>query len=285
MESLVCPERSCKTPMIPNDIQVLTSEENYERYQRITLERALENMGGSIINCPRCNNKVPTQKEDSGEANFVCSFAMCNNCIYSFCSKCLKQWVQGPCSALKNLQSSEVKELIAAQKKGDQIPSDKATMLTEYLSLKAITTCSKRCPNCAILITKGGGCNKMTCHRCHTYFCWVCNRAITGYDHFQASYTGCKLFPETEEQELRDVTEGDIIEAEKGFDKNVFTLGTCPECDSVNIKVYDDIINCWSCGSPFCYVCGSYCFNRLHYANPDCPVAASDGKSKRKVEL
>ena len=36
----------------------------------------------------------------------------------------------------------------------------------------------------------------MTCIYCGTFFCWLCNKVVSGYDHFGAE--GCQLFDEEE---------------------------------------------------------------------------------------
>ncbi len=41
----------------------------------------------------------------------------------------------------------------------------------------------RECPKCKDRFFKMDGCNKMTC-RCKQVMCYVCRRAITGYDHF-----------------------------------------------------------------------------------------------------
>ena len=47
-------------------------------------------------------------------------------------------------------------------------------------------------------IQKSEGCNKMTCGACGAFFCWRCNRAVEGYDHFRAG--ACVLFDHGEIQ-------------------------------------------------------------------------------------
>ncbi|KAK0213098.1 hypothetical protein DFS33DRAFT_1249741 [Desarmillaria ectypa] len=36
----------------------------------------------------------------------------------------------------------------------------------------------KECPSCKAVIEKNGGCNHMTCARCHTHICWVCMKTF-----------------------------------------------------------------------------------------------------------
>ena len=57
---------------------------------------------------------------------------------------------------------------------------------------------AKRCPSCGMAIQKSEGCNKMTCGSCGAFFCWRCNRAVEGYDHFRSG--ACVLFDHGEIQ-------------------------------------------------------------------------------------
>lgn len=57
---------------------------------------------------------------------------------------------------------------------------------------------SKRCPSCGMAIQKSEGCNKMTCGNCGAFFCWRCNKAVDGYDHFRSG--SCILFDNSEIQ-------------------------------------------------------------------------------------
>jgi hypothetical protein len=46
--------------------------------------------------------------------------------------------------------------------------------LQEKMDEFYVIKCSKKCPECMLPIQKQSGCNKMTCSRCSTYFCWKC---------------------------------------------------------------------------------------------------------------
>lgn len=70
----------------------------------------------------------------------------------------------------------------------------------------AVQKSSKACPVCGMAIQKQEGCNKMTCGSCGAYFCYRCNKPISGYEHFRDG--GCVLFELSDimrwEHELQD---------------------------------------------------------------------------------
>ena len=43
-----------------------------------------------------------------------------------------------------------------------------------------MTINAKACPQCGVLITMNGGCDRMTCCRCRYEFCWICLAGIDG---------------------------------------------------------------------------------------------------------
>jgi len=65
--------------------------------------------------------------------------------------------------------------------------------------MELIESTSKRCPNCRSWVQKLDGCNRMTCTKCHCYFCWICLKLLSKvdpYSHFNNSNSDCfeKLF-------------------------------------------------------------------------------------------
>ncbi|KAG7446590.1 uncharacterized protein BT62DRAFT_128054 [Guyanagaster necrorhizus] len=48
---------------------------------------------------------------------------------------------------------------------------------------------AKECPNCKAVIEKNGGCNHVTCARCHTHICWVCMKTFRESDGSSGVYS------------------------------------------------------------------------------------------------
>ena len=80
-EKLLCPQSQCQKPLLPNEVQqILQDEQLYERYERLTLQQALELMN-DVIWCPRCQSAVLVGKAED-------NLAVCDQCHYTFCKKC-----------------------------------------------------------------------------------------------------------------------------------------------------------------------------------------------------
>ena len=48
----------------------------------------------------------------------------------------------------------------------------------------------KFCPQCRVTSIKNDGCNKMVCFRCQVTWCWLCENANVGYDHYNMNLVG-----------------------------------------------------------------------------------------------
>ena len=85
----------------------------------------------------------------------------------------------------------------------DASPPDLRTYLMDAVSEAVMRTCER----CDMRIMKDGGCNLMSCV-CGASFCFVCRKAIDGYDHFQTSrcmlFDGAGGYNETRQQQ-RDI--------------------------------------------------------------------------------
>ena len=70
------------------------------------------------------------------------------------------------------------------------------------------------------------GCNKMTCSKCHCYFCWLCFKVLSKndpYSHFNSANSECfeKLF-EGVIQTREDIQNNDNQNAEEHDDDSDF---------------------------------------------------------------
>lgn len=191
---LSCPEDNCLSQALPNQVKDLVSPELYFRYDRILLNSTLESMS-DIIYCPRQYCQFPVMLEVD------CNMATCPSCSFVFCVYC-KMVYHGisPCQ----LRLDEKKEImekylnaVGKQKQDLEIRYGRKTLQTlvdNALSEKWIDINSKKCPHCNTSIEKRDGCNKMTCWKCNTYFCWLCMSQLSStspYQHFNDLTSPC----------------------------------------------------------------------------------------------
>ena len=54
---LRCPDDECKNTISPDILQRLLGFEQYERWERLMVQKTLEQMG-DVVWCPRCSNPV-----------------------------------------------------------------------------------------------------------------------------------------------------------------------------------------------------------------------------------
>ncbi|KAJ7618172.1 hypothetical protein DFH06DRAFT_1012240 [Mycena polygramma] len=94
------------------------------------------------IECPGCHRRGPVERDPS-QRTILCPFG------------CNTQWCR------------ECNTVITGYEQVRHTCDGQAEM--EHLAQRAGW---KRCPQCNILIEKSGGCNHMTCTRCHSHFCY-----------------------------------------------------------------------------------------------------------------
>uniref|UniRef100_A0ACD5YY81 Uncharacterized protein n=1 Tax=Avena sativa TaxID=4498 RepID=A0ACD5YY81_AVESA len=174
---LTCPDTKCGGVVSPNILKTLLEEDEFERWEGLLLQRTLDAMN-DLVYCPRCETAC---LEDE------CNDAMCPSCLFSFCTLCTNHRHVG-----KDCMTPEERIRILEERlKSKKLQSDQKK-IDEARSLQTIMRDAKQCPRCKMAISKIEGCNKMTCSNCGHYFCYVCNSAIAGYDHFRSG--ACRLF-------------------------------------------------------------------------------------------
>lgn len=194
VSSLRCPDPSCDSFAQPGLVRDLVKPELFVRYDRLLLQRSLEGMD-DVVYCPRqiCQCAVVKDKDTS--------MAVCSSCKLAFCILCLRAWHGvAPCE----IKAEELKRLRAEYERGST--AKKAFLEKKYgkraiqrateevVSQEWIEENAKQCPSCASPIEKIDGCNKMTCRKCHCYFCWLCMAVLNHsnpYGHFNSQGSKC----------------------------------------------------------------------------------------------
>lgn len=178
-----------------------------------------------VVYCPRVTCQCPVIPEDT--------LAQCTgpNCNYVFCALC-RQGYHGiePCK----ITNTELKKICFNYKNGDEFVRDQLvkkygekrikSAIEETSSMELIENTSKQCPQCKSWMQKLDGCNKMTCVKCHCYFCWLCKKILSKsdpYSHFNSANSDCfdKLFEGVFNEQQNDDNNDD---GEDEFDEGAF---------------------------------------------------------------
>ncbi|GLC57140.1 hypothetical protein PLESTB_001191700 [Pleodorina starrii] len=269
VDNMRCPAPTCRRQLPPYVLQQLLSQSEYERWESLTLQRTLDKME-DLVYCPRC-------REPCLEDRDHCT--LCPGCFFSFCSLCEESWHPGSTclDPEARLALLEERRAVCGEGRGGNAlerARREINRRNELKSLALLSSTTQQCPMCSMGVEKTEGCNKMTCAYCGAYFCWRCNKVISGYDHFQQTpggEGGCVLF---EQQEIdrwnaRWQAGGRAVEVEQRgafvgmllqHDREVqVRLCHCVVCGQRNIKEGgNNNIRCWSCNSHFCYLCRTW---------------------------
>ncbi|XP_057520405.1 uncharacterized protein LOC130800772 [Amaranthus tricolor] len=261
VNKLQCPTTKCGGMFPPGLLKRLLGEEEFERWESLMLQKTLESMA-DIAYCPRCETAC---LEDESQ------HAICTKCFFSFCTFCRERRHVGvacmtPELKLKFLEERQNSSLLRGKQRQKELD-----MINEIRSVKEILSNSKQCPSCKMAISRTEGCNKMVCGQCGQYFCYLCSKAISGYEHFRGD-GACQLFPE--EAIIR--WEAQIIDP-RVLGQNVAQVFAgnaqpCPNCRQMNAKVgNNNHMFCWACQTHYCYLCRQVVRrSKLHYSPNGC---------------
>ncbi|XP_033738802.1 E3 ubiquitin-protein ligase RNF14-like isoform X2 [Pecten maximus] len=149
---LVCPESDCKTDIPPDIIRDVVGEEQFSRYERLALQKALDNMG-DIVWCPRCEGVVVRESDNT------LNLAYCIPCQFSFCTICNKLWHQGErCVDVQDaIKDLEEKMKVRKPNEEEAIKRKLERLKEEAFSDVYLKTKAKICPSCQANLQKISG--------------------------------------------------------------------------------------------------------------------------------
>ncbi|XBI58404.1 hypothetical protein VPH35_039638 [Triticum aestivum] len=222
---LVCPDTK------------LLSKEEFERWDRLALEKALDSMSDD-------NN------------------AECPKCSFTFCGFCKELWHPG-----KQCLTPEQK----LQRRRGSGRMTEREVAQELANIRELYKDVRVCPKCRIAIAKCEGCNKMVCGNCGQFFCFRCGKAICGYSHF----TNCRLFEPHDMTDLdRQMDELQFGNQMRNQLKPVGAMVRCPRCREMTFKDDEKYIFCMVCAASSCTMCKRIITDRRmksgHWGSSEC---------------
>ncbi|XP_075224500.1 uncharacterized protein LOC142326155 [Lycorma delicatula] len=189
-----CPQDECESEIMPSQVRDLVSPEQFARYDNLLLTTTLQTMTDITV-CPRQSCQYPVSREPDEK------MAVCPECRYVFCVNC-KMVYHGvePCRFRSDEKAALVKQYLEGNEETKQTMEHKYgrkqlnALVQASLSETWISNNSQNCPHCNASIEKSGGCNKMVCWRCSTFFCWLCQARLdpaTPYKHYNDPKSCC----------------------------------------------------------------------------------------------
>nr|BAD07910.1 GCN5-related N-acetyltransferase-like [Oryza sativa Japonica Group]BAD08145.1 GCN5-related N-acetyltransferase-like [Oryza sativa Japonica Group] len=209
LTQLTCPDTNCRSPLPPSLLKSLLRDDGYAQWESFALKKLLDAMP-DLVYCPRVALSLQS----------FCYTQLC----YFFHKK--KDENDIYLMERQKLHSMPAEQLLKERRE-----------LEELMNIQEALRSSKQCPHCKMAISKIEGCNKMICVNCGGYFCYRCNQAIKGYEHFWGG--NCVLFGThahyqiRNPQQQRDENPGDHAEL---LEQRVQLTYPCPNCGSRNEK-------------------------------------------------
>ncbi|XP_069620137.1 E3 ubiquitin-protein ligase RNF14-like [Ranitomeya imitator] len=184
VHALNCPEPKCKSVATPAQVKRLVGEQLFSRFDHLLLQSSLDLMA-DVVYCPRLSCQTPVMVEPEG------TMGICSVCQYAFCILCNMTFHGiSPCNIPEEKNADLTEEDLTAEEESRRLleQSEQRMQNREWIKEN-----SKSCPSCKVPIEKNDGCNKMTCSKCKTFFCWLCLKKLPQdfpYKHFQYP-SGC----------------------------------------------------------------------------------------------
>lgn len=111
---------------------------------------------------------------EGSEEDLLC---VCVECAYAFCRRCRQTW-HGATNVDRCFSADDLAWIASRQ---------------ERATLKYLSEFTAGCPTCGAPCQKTGGCNHMTCQRCSTHFCYLCQKMLPSdnpYQHYNETLRG-----------------------------------------------------------------------------------------------
>jgi E3 ubiquitin-protein ligase RNF14 len=172
--ALKCAHPPCGAPLQAHTLRRVLPTEAYERWEALTLQRALDAMPDAAY-CPRCRALALEDPADN--------CAQCPTCAFVFCSLCAEGRHPGVRCVSAETRLAMLRR--KAEGGGAAAVAELRRREHEFLSLAEVERSSKPCPSCGAAIQRSEGCNKMACSRCSAFWCaclarpWATMRTAT----------------------------------------------------------------------------------------------------------
>ncbi|KKA28964.1 hypothetical protein TD95_000898, partial [Thielaviopsis punctulata] len=175
-----CPHKGCRRILDAYSLEVLVADELKGRYHELLDRKYVEDRDKTKwCPAPDCQNALECRVRKKDLDRIVPSVTCL--CGHRFCFGCLLSDHQpAPCDLVKKW----------LKKCADD--SETANWISAH---------TKECPQCNSTIEKNGGCNHMTCRKCHYEFCWMC---MGPWNEHGTSWYNCNRYEEKSGADARD---------------------------------------------------------------------------------